>query len=493
MRTGERNGNLSILQAELLSRFSFDGSQTWNRTKGHKEVKMKMHDHMARVCLSIVAGATLLHGQAQPSRTSRTSDGRRSQAVNSDSAPKLENHAAVSARRITLEEAKQQAGAQGNPMARLGELQVEAAKQHRLGAQSDFFPKIGTTLLNTHFNKFMGQQITVQRPIRGGTAALAVPLIGKDQTLVAATAAQPITPLFKLRQVYNLARADENIARAKAGMPVSSSASQVEKNYYELLIAQSQLALAQANANRLESKVLLAGNSLQPDGHDPDVVEIAQALAEATTRVKELSASLNERLGWPLDTELELVPPALPLKEISLQEATDKAMAANAEVVEAEQNVAKARAASSLAKLDYVPDIVVTGGYAYQVNAIPLLPRDFSYIGIIGAYTLYDFGKREHTIKERKAQVGMAETALQLTKAKVAAGVKHSYFALERARQMSEVTHRLASSTQLQKTSFGQDSAQIRAARARVEAEMYQSDLDYCQALAELKTLMGER
>jgi len=58
------------------------------------------------------------------------------------------------------------------------------------------------------------------------------------------------------------------------------------------------------------------------------------------------------------------------------------------------------------------------GGYVYNDNTIPLLPRDFSFVGIMGSYALFDFGKREHTIKERNAQVGMAETALELTKAK---------------------------------------------------------------------------
>ena len=43
-------------------------------------------------------------------------------------------------------------------MARLGQLTVEAAKQHRLGTESDFFPKISSTLLNMHFDKFMGNR-----------------------------------------------------------------------------------------------------------------------------------------------------------------------------------------------------------------------------------------------------------------------------------------------------------------------------------------------
>lgn len=88
----------------------------------------------------------------------------------------------------------------------------------------------------------------------------------------------------------------------------------------------------------------------------------------------------------------------------------------------------------------------------------------------------------------------MAEIALQLTKAKVAAAVKTSHFELERSRQLSELTRRLDSAIQLQKAAYDESSTEILAAKkAKVEAEMFQADLDYRQALAKLKTLMGER
>src|SRR5208282_2456175 len=54
-------------------------------------------------------------------------------------------------------------------------------------------------------------------------------LVGQNQTLVAVTATQPITPLFQLHQLYKINLADERIARAKAGMPVSETAGKVEK------------------------------------------------------------------------------------------------------------------------------------------------------------------------------------------------------------------------------------------------------------------------
>jgi outer membrane protein TolC len=133
-------------------------------------------------------------------------------------------------------------------------------------------------------------------------------------------------------------------------------------------------------------------------------------------------------------------------------------------------------------------------GYAYNNNAVPLLPSDFSFIGVVGTYNVFDFGKREHTIKGADAQAEMAELGLELTKAKVAGAVKSSHLELERLQQLSELTRRLASGIELQKARYDEPGADLAAARkAKVEAEMFQADRDYCQALANLKTLIGER
>jgi len=400
----------------------------------------------------------------------------------------------ASPRRITLEQA-QQAAAAANPMAHIAQLSVEAARQNRLGAESDYFPKISTTFANFHFNKFMGQEITIQRPIAGGSVTAGLPLIGKDMTLVSVTAAQPVTPLFKLREVVNIARADERLAMAKAGMPVET-AGNVEKAYYGLLVAQRQLSIARANADSLHNRQLLASNSSTPplaSGHEDEEIATAKALVISESKVKELTASLNLILGYPVDAELELLPPVTEMEEISLKEASEKAMVANPEVAEAESNVAKAHAASRLSKLDYVPDVAVLGGYAYNDNAAPLLPRDFSYIGVMASYTLFDFGKREHTIKQRTAQVGMAETALELTKAKVASAVKTSYFEMDRSRQLSQLARRMSATISAREVSYRKDDPDLAASQAKIEIEIFQGDLEYRQAMAQLKTLMGEK
>jgi len=207
--------------------------------------------------------------------------------------------------------------------------------------------------------------------------------------------------------------------------------------------------------------------------------------------VKELTASLNRFMGWPEDAELELVVPEPLFENISLQEVSDKSPAANLALVEAEETVVKARAAHSISKMEYFPAVVAVSGYLFQ-NTLPAVNSNFGYGGVMASYTLFDFGKREHTVKEARAQLGMAETALQLTKAKLAADVKKSYFDLERSRQLSQVAQKIGSSAALlMKVSSTSDSLEVSAARADMEVEMIEADFAHRQAFHRLQALMG--
>jgi hypothetical protein len=90
-----------------------------------------------------------------------------------------------------------------------------------------------------------------------------IPLVGKESPPSAVTVVQPITALFKVHQAVNLARADERIARVKAGMSVSKSPSAVEKSYFELLFAQRREVLAEAHMKKLEKT---NDRQREPDG-----------------------------------------------------------------------------------------------------------------------------------------------------------------------------------------------------------------------------------
>src|SRR5499427_5739674 len=174
--------------------------------------------------------------------------------------PSIAQDAAPPVRHLTLDEAQRVPVQANAAMARLGQLSVEAAEHHRKAVAADYFPKVSAAAWNLHFNEFLGQQISIVRPIAGTTAVAGLPLFGQDQSFVAFNAIQPLTPIFKVRQAVNLARADENIARGKAGLPVEESRHALTKSYFDLLIAQKQLALAETKARTARAGRLVASS-----------------------------------------------------------------------------------------------------------------------------------------------------------------------------------------------------------------------------------------
>src|SRR5581483_9822522 len=312
---------------------------------------------------------------------------------------------------LTLDEAEKQAAAVSSPLARVGELQVEAAKQHRLGVQAQYFPALSSSFTTLHFNKHPGQVLALQGPL-GAQRQVSVNVLTKDENVVNLLAVQPITPLIAIHQLVKIARADENIARAKAGMSVPETAMKVEENFFNLLVAQRELASAEAGAKKIQAKWLTASSSgvkVISTEQETDMISAEQAVIGPASKVKELTSSLDAMLGLPEGTKLDLIPPAPLVENTSLTEVSEKAMTGNAEVIEAEQTALKAHAAATISKLEYGPTVAVLGGYTNQTAVNYVFPRAAGYIGLTASWNIFDFGKREHGVKESKFNAEAAD------------------------------------------------------------------------------------
>ena len=308
--------------------------------------------------------------------------------------------------------------------------------------------------------------------------------------------------------MVKIARADERVAMAKAGVQAARNSSsdvrlaksvydaEIEETYFKLLIAQRKLTSAESKLSGTEAKSLYVSASntaVRAPDPEPELVDVSKTLVTAGAEVKELTASLNRRMGWPEDTELVLALPDPLIENISLKDVADQPAGASAELVEAEQTAIKARAASVLSKLAYMPAVEATAGFVYQ-NAVPLLPNTFGFGGVLVSYNIFDFGKREHAVKEATAQLAMAELGVEVTKAKIAANLKKAFNELEQSRQSSQIVQQMGSSvTRLMTVSSTPESADMRAARAKVEMEMLEADFAHRQAYYRLKTLTGTR
>jgi len=372
--------------------------------------------------------------------------------------------------------------------AELAKLNVAAARYHRQATQADYFPKVGSELVNLHFNKFLGQQFVLRNTLR------TIPLFNQNQSIFAVTVTQPVTPLFKVHEAVKIARADERIAQAKADAVAAQVAADVEHTYFSLLVAQRRQAGAEIKVKMMSSPVQIASVAAPPleltTERQTALLEATKALVIANSQVTELTQSLNALMGLPPDTQLELAAPPPMIEPVSSGKAVQQAIDKNPEVVEAQETLAKARAALRLSKLDYVPDVAGFWGYSNQ-TAIPALPRDFSFVGFVASWNVFDFGKRERTVNERNAQVRMAEINLELVRAKVAASVQKTSLDLQRTRRILQLTQQVASLYQTA-PSYQAASLEARAARAQAEVEMFQAELDYRSASAELKRVMGD-
>src|SRR5215510_214456 len=398
--------------------------------------------------------------------------------------------------RLSLNDAQQRAQAANDPLVRLGQLQVEAARQHRLGVKSMYFPSVTTQFVNLHLNETPGQLFTFRRPLQGRLISVPVSVIFQDSTTVNVVATQPITQLFAVRQLVNIAEADENIAKAKAGMPLTSLARQVEKNFFDLLVGQRELAAAASDARRVRTSWVKIGDSgsLGTVAQQADALRAATAEALIAGKVATLSASLNGLLGLAPDTRLELVPPAPLVENLTLNDVLAQAQASpSSELVEAGQTFVKARSATKLTKLAYVPGVAVVGGYVHQDTLTDIvLPESFAYVGVFATYTLFDSLKRERSIKEAAAQEEAAALGVQLARAKVASAVKGAYFELERSRDAYSLARRMLSTTDTG-VSLVSDTEDAESRRAQAEADVFRPEITYREAYATLTSLIADR
>ena len=210
---------------------------------------------------------------------------------------------------------------------------------------------------------------------------------------------------------------------------------------------------------------------------------------------------LNDLLGLPLDTQLELDPEvATNVELLAKAEYVKQAWGENPEIRSAEQAVAKARAGVAEAKTAYIPDITAFARHSYQ-DGVPFFVRNFGTVGVNLSYTLWDFGKRRAAVREHTSQLAEAEQNLERLKEQVAVAVERSYNKLERTRSMVNVatqvvklrqeSERLATHQAAQGVVLISNVRQATAADYKAKAELLQANLGYLLAWAELERTVG--
>jgi outer membrane protein TolC len=400
--------------------------------------------------------------------------------------------AAPGARRLTLDEARQLA-LTNNPDLSLARLNVDEKRHATAAARKDYLPKVVGNVTYFHFDKELGSVATFQRGFLGlvppGTSTIGVPIATQNSTFSTVMRAQPITKLIAVNAATQLARADENIARAKFDKGTKDLLSGVAQAYHGLLGAQRIHAALQLQARVVEQ---IAAAKPTPELR-AGLIELKQGLLQVKGQVQELTDQLNSLLALPAGTTLELVDPLPPPPAVrSADEAAQTALASSPEVREAEQNIAKATAARQVARMDYLPDVNVIGGYGNNA-ATPTIQPNFGYLGVTASYTFFEWGKKGDVLRQRPAQIALAHQNLQVAREKVQLEARKAYGAYEQALeayQLAEEMVRVRMEAEKGATTPA-TALEAKQATAKAELDRMKAEIAYRVAHAQLLAAVG--
>jgi outer membrane protein TolC len=431
---------------------------------------------MILVALASMAIQTATH----PPRVVAQSDGR----------PLVVSASTPAVHRLTLKDARQLA--LGNKNLVLARMNVAEKGHATAAARKDYLPKVLGIDTFFHFNDDLGSVVTAQRGGLGilapGTITANSAVLKQNSNLASVMVAQPVTKLIAVNAAVQLARADQNAAEAQLDKGTRDVLSGVTQAYHGLLGAQRIQGALELQANVLEQ--LLLAKPL------PEVriglVETRQGLVQVRGQVRELTEQLNDLLNLPACTVLELVDPVP--AELALgcaEHAVALAVTCNPEVRAAQQGVAKAEAAMKLARMAYLPDINVIGGYANQTVAGYIQPN-IGFVGVTGSYTFFEWGRKRDVIRQREMDISLAHQNVQVVMDKVQLEARKAFGGYEDARD----TYRLAGDMvqarkDAEKAMTGPAAIQAKGDSAKAELEYMKAEIAYRIARTQLAAVVG--
>ena len=420
---------------------------------------------------------------------------------------------AAEMRHLTLTEAVHLAVSQNRAL-KIARLKVTENEQKKAGERSAYFPQITNQSNALHISEL--ENVGIPAGAFGAVGGALIPTHGitlpqGQKTLVSSGTmiAQPLTQLIRIHEANRIAAAEVAVSRDDLKKAENQVALQVHSLYFGILIsrlqkqaAEQQSAYSVENLRESEEDVR-NGSALKVAAIQgrAGLLESHQAVLTAELQLTDLTTELNDLLGLPLDTRLDL-DPAVPAnfeqqpREVYLQTAWSD----NPEILAAEQAVRKARAGVTAAKSAYIPDVTAYARHSYQ-DGVPFLVRNFGTFGVNLNWDVFDFGKRRATIREREAQLAQADENLERLKEEVAVGIEKSYNKVQRTRSLVEVANqvlrlrheseRLAQNQLTEGVVLVSEHRQATAATYKAEADYLQASLGYLLAWAELEQAVG--
>lgn len=324
-------------------------------------------------------------------------------------------------KRLTIESAV--AGALDHSAGvRIARARVEEASGKRRTARADYFPQLSTdaTWLKRNDQPFMTIPAGSLGTVPGlGPFPAQEANLGQGKThlfLQNFTLSQPITQLFKIHHGNDVASAEERAAGAELRKMEAEIAYLTRQAYFGLLIAQAQIKAAQAGVSAAElqnldtKQAVAAGNVLKvvETGSKAKLLQNRHKLLSAKAAAEDLASELNDLMGEPLQTPLELAPVAADSRPVPTREAMlSQVRQANPDLEIAAAALEKSRSALKAGKAEYIPDLGVFVRQTHQ-DGVPFVQANSTSYGLSLSWSILDWGKRSGVVRQRAALVSQA-------------------------------------------------------------------------------------
>jgi outer membrane protein TolC len=404
-----------------------------------------------------------------------------------------------------------------NRSLKMAQLAVVDSEQKKRIARSDYFPHISNQSTAFHVTEL--QQLVIPEGALGayGTsgpipAKTAVIFQGGLTGYTSGTGlSQPLTQMFKTHQESRSATADINSAKILVNQAEDDLALKVRQLYYEILIAQvmreaakQEEAAAQVTFQEDTSSVE-QGSAMEVvalEGHAA-LLSAKQTVLTQNLQIRDLTFELNNLLGLPLNTQLQLrEEPSVAAASIPARdECVRTAREHSPEIRVAQQAVEKAKAERAAAKDAYIPDLSGFARYSYQ-SGIPFLLHNFGTFGVVFTYDLFDGGRRKAEINESRTMLSKAELNLANVEDEVTVQVETAYDKVEQMQSLVTVAEetlkvrteaaRVAERQVELNEALASASAEAAAKTSSAKASLLEASLGLSLAQGELKRAMGE-
>ncbi len=312
---------------------------------------------------------------------------------------------------------------------------------------------------------------------------------------VNASAAQPLTQLFKVNLAVQQAQLGVDLAKEGVRAQGQDTARQVKEAYYQVAELQSQIASASAAVQALGELSALTERRLAQETVLQSVSLTVKAklkqqryqLLTAEDALELQKENLNRLLGRDLRTAFSVE--MLPFGEIvewDLDTARKQALEQRPELREAKLQTKIAEMDVRREHAKYIPDVSLQVSYLGFQN-VNFLPQNAGAVGVQVQWQPFDWGYKKHRIAELKATTEQKATAEQDAEQRILLDVEDRFRKLEEARMLldAQTDQRGAEQAKLREmTDRYNQKAVLLADLMQQEAAVSEAEAQYQQALA---------